>query len=200
MDYVFLIKSIILQVAVFCSVPFIYWLIKRRKEISFFKYVGLIPAKKSGKAITIAAFAISYIAVYGIVHFIPAISALTQPSANAYEGFGTSAIIPAIFVCFVQQALAEEVLFRGFIGKRLNSKFGFNLGNAAQAMVFGLIHIILSISDEKDMISYLIIFVSITAGGWLLGYLDEKLCKGSIIPSILLHGVGNYIMIMSVAF
>ena len=38
------------------------------------------------------------------------------------------------------------------------------------------------------------------AGGWLLGYLDEKLSKGSIIPSILLHGFGNFIMVLSTAF
>lgn len=200
LNYGFLIKSILLQVVLFCSVPLIYWSLKRRKEISFFRYVGLIQAKKTGKLVEIAVFAWSYILVYGIVHFIPVISALTQPSANAYEGVGAAAIIPAIFVCFIQQALSEEVLFRGFIGKRLNSKMGFNYGNAIQASIFSLIHVLLSVSNDKDIVSYLIIFVSITAGGWFLGYLNEKLCGGSIIPSILLHGLGNYIMILTVAF
>lgn len=189
-----------MQVILCCSIPLIYWLLKRRKEISFFRYVGLIQVKKTGKVIKIAVFACSYIIVYGIVHFIPTISALTQPSATAYEGVGTAAIIPAIFVCFIQQGLAEEVLFRGFIGKRLYSKMGFTCGNVIQAIVFSLLHVLLSISNDKDIISYLIIFVSITVGGWLLGYLNEKLCGSSIIPSILLHGLGNYIMILSVAF
>ena len=31
---------------------------------------------------------IRYIATYGIVHFIPALSALTQPSTSAYNGLG----------------------------------------------------------------------------------------------------------------
>lgn len=200
MDYGFLIRSILLQVITFCSIPFIYWLLKRRKEISFSRYVGLIQAKKTTKNIVIGIFACSYIIVYGIVHFIPAISALTQPSASAYAGMGTAAILPALFVCFIQQGLAEEVLFRGFLGKRFKSKFGLNWGNALQAIVFSLVHVLISISDDKNMLSYLVIFVSITAGGWLLGYLDEKLYDGSIIPSILLHGLGNYIMILSVAF
>lgn len=200
MDYGFLIKGILLQLVLFCFIPFIYWLIKRRTEISFFRYVGLIQAKRTGKVIKITVFACSYIIVYGIVHFIPIISALTQPSAYAYEKVGVAAIIPGIFVCFIQQALSEEVLFRGFIGKLFISKIGFNYGNIMQAIVFSSIHVLLSVSNDKDIVSYLIIFISITAGGWLLGYLDEKLSGGSIIPSILLHGLGNYIMILSAAF
>lgn len=200
MGYGFLVRSILLQVVVFCSVPFIYWFLKRRKEIPFLRYIGLLKAKRSGETITIAAFAVSYTVVYGITHFIPVISALTQPSASAYAGLGTAAIIPAILVGFIQQGLAEEVLFRGFVGKRLYSKIGFNCGNATQAIIFGLIHVLFSISSEKDIVSYFIIFASTALGGWMLGYLDEKLYSASIIPSILLHGFGNFIMVMTVAF
>lgn len=200
MEYGFLIRSILLQVVVFCIVPFIYWLARKRKGVSFFKYVGLTLPQKPEKYVTVLVFAFSYIIVYGTVHFVPAISGLTQPSANAYAGLGISAIIPAIFVCFIQQAFAEEILFRGFIGKWFIGKIGFNGGNIAQAIVFGMVHVLLSISNDRNIVSYLIVFVSIAAGGWLLGYLDEKICKGTIIPSILLHGLGNFIMVMSVAF
>lgn len=39
-----------------------------------------------------------------------------------------------------------------------------------------------------------------TAGGWLLGYIDEKKYNGSIIPSILLHGLVNFVRDMLMAF
>lgn len=200
MDYKFLMQSIVMQLVVFCIVPFLYWLIKRRKEASFFRYVGLILPKKTGKTAEIAVFALGYIVVYGIVHFVPAISVLTQPSASAYAGLGVAAMIPAVFECFVQQGLAEEVLFRGFIGKRFDAKFGFAAGNVAQATVFGLVHVLFSMSTERDFLAYAIIFVSTAAGGWLLGTLTEKLCGGSILPAILLHGLGNYSMILTAAF
>lgn len=200
MDYRFLIQSIVMQLVVFCIVPFLYWLIRRRKQASFFRYVGLTLPRKAGKTAEIAVFALGYIVVYGIVHFVPAIAALTQPSASAYAGLGAAALVPAVFVCFVQQGLAEEILFRGFIGKRFDAKFGFAAGNVAQATVFGLVHVLLSVSNERDFLAYAIIFVSTAAGGWLLGFLTEKLCGGSIFPGILLHGLGNYIMILTAAF
>jgi len=34
----------------------------------------------------------------------------------------------------------------------------------------------------------------------MLGYLDEKIFNGSIIPSIILHGLGNFLVNMSKAF
>ena len=199
MDYGFIIRSIIMQVVVFSVIPFLYWVVRKRKKISFFSYVGLYKPQKTATIMSITFFSVIYITVYGVVHFTP-IAVLTQSSAKYYAGLGTAAIIPAFFVSFVQQALAEEILFRGFIGKRLISKVGLSLGNIVQSIVFGSMHVLFSISDEKKFISYLIILVSTSAGGWLLGYLDEKLCKGSIIPSILLHGLGNFIMVLSVAF
>ena len=41
MDYVFIAKSIFLQVIVFCAIPFVYWLIQKRKTCSFFECVGV---------------------------------------------------------------------------------------------------------------------------------------------------------------
>ena len=107
---------------------------------------------------------------------------------------------PAFFVSFIQQAMAEEILFRGFIAKRLIAKTGLLARNLIQAAIFGSIHVLFSMSDSRNLMAYSIIFISTAAGGWLLGCLSEKLYNGSIIPSILLHGFGNFIMVLSVAF
>ncbi len=199
MDISFILKSVILQLVVFSFIPFLYWLICQRKTQPFFRYLGLYRLKRKGTAKSIVIFFCIYIVVYGIVHFT-SISELTQPSANIFSGMGIAAVIPALLVSFVQQALAEEILFRGFIGKRLISRFGLNSGNIIQASIFGFSHVVFSISEGTHLIGYVIIFLSTMLGGLLLGYLDEKTFNGSIIPSILLHGFGNFIMVLSVAF
>lgn len=199
MDYGFIIRSILIQLIVFCLIPFTYWLIRARKKSSFFQYIGMYAPQKATSVKRFVIFTIMYIVIYGIVHFT-AISKITQPSASSFKGLGLVAVIPAFFVSFVQQAMAEEILFRGFIMKRIMSKTGLFAGNIIQAAFFGFIHVLFSISDSKNLIAYVIIFISTAAGGWLLGYLSEKLFNGSIIPSILLHGFGNFIMVLSVAF
>lgn len=199
MDYGFIVKSIILQVTVFCFIPFVYWLLHAKKQSSFSKYVGIYAPQKNVSVKKITIFAGFYFVIYWIVHFT-AISEITQPSAGNFKGLGWVAVIPAFLVSFIQQAMAEEILFRGFIMKRLISRVGLTVGNIIQAAIFGSIHVLFSISDSKQLLAYVIIFISTAAGGWLLGYLSEKLFNGSIIPGILVHGTGNFIMVLSVAF
>lgn len=199
MDYGFIIRSILIQLIVFSLIPFTYWLIRGRKKSSFFKYIGMYAPQKATSVRMFVIFTMIYIVIYGIVHFT-VISKITQPSADSFKGLGLVAVIPAFFVSFIQQAMAEEILFRGFIMKRLISRTGLFVGNIIQAAIFGSIHVLFSISDSRKLIAYAIIFISTAAGGWLLGYLSEKLFNGSIIPSILLHGFGNFIMVLSVAF
>ena len=45
-------------------------------------------------------------------------------SANIYTGLGLIAVIPALLKTFIANGFCEEVLFRGFISKRLINKFG----------------------------------------------------------------------------
>ena len=40
----------------------------------------------------------------------------------------------------IQTGLSEEILFRGFLGKRLIAKFGFAVGNVVQGLLFGTLH------------------------------------------------------------
>ncbi len=199
MDYGFMIRSILIQLIIFCIIPFTCWLIRERKKCRFFEYIGVYAPKKTTSIRMLTIFAAIYILIYWMVHFT-AISKITQPSADTFKGLGLVAVIPAFFVSFIQQAMAEEILFRGFIMKRLVAKAGLLAGNIIQAAIFGSIHVLFSISDRRNLIAYAIIFLSTSAGGWLLGYLSEKLFNGSIIPNILLHGAGNYIMALSVAF
>lgn len=99
----------------------------------------------------------------------------------------------------INTGLSEEIFFRGFLGKRLCSKFGFTTGNLIQGLLFGLLHgamLFIVITPFKA----LIITIITGFGGWLLGYIAEKASGGSIIPSWLIHGIGNLILSMLQAF
>ncbi len=93
-------------------------------------------------------------------------------------------------------------MYRGFLCKRFCGKAGIVKGIFLQAVLFGLMHNILYIAAGLDvgLWYHTLIFIFTGMGALLLGLLNEKIFNGSIIPSILLHGTGNFIVSMLVAF
>lgn len=71
-----------------------------------------------------------------------------------------------------------------------------------QAVLFGLMHNALFLLAGLDvgLWYHTLMFLFTGAGALLLGWLNEKIYNGSIIPGILLHGAGNFISSMLVAF
>lgn len=191
MDYLnigFVMGSGIMQVIVFSLIPFLCWLIKYKKQDNFFKWIGLYKPVKlvSNKKATIGM--VIYFAVFILSYII------SKEVSSNFENMGAVGIVPSLIVCFIQNGLSEEILFRGFIGKRLIAKFGKVSGILMQAVLFGFMHIALALAMNLPinislMVSY---FIIPTIAGWMLGYIDEKIYNGSIIPSIVLHGIVNF--------
>ena len=71
-----------------------------------------------------------------------------------------------------------------------------------QAVLFGLMHNALFLLAGLDvgLWYHTLMFLLTGAGALLLGWLNEKIYNGSIIPGILFHGAGNFISSMLVAF
>ena len=61
-------------------------------------------------------------------------------AVSAFAGQGASAVPAILSYAVVRTSLSEELLFRGFLLKRLVGKFGFTIGNITQSLLFGLIH------------------------------------------------------------
>lgn len=85
----------------------------------------------------------------------------------------------------------EEVGFRGFLGKRLISKFGFIVGNTLQAVVFGFGHNIIGLYISGRIEVATEVFMITGGFGWIAGYLTEKQVGGSIYPAWILHTMAN---------
>ena len=109
---------------------------------------------------------------------------------SQYTGMGTAAIPSILVYAFIQTALSEEILFRGFLLKRLSSKFDFNTANIIQAALFGAVHLLM-VWGQFNFLAGFVIVVYPMVVAVAFSYINEKLSNGSILPSWLIHGILN---------
>ena len=118
------------------------------------------------------------------------------------RSYGFSGVTVALLgiKAFAQTSLSEEIFFRGFIAKRLISWLGFKWGNLLQALLFGLVHLLLFIGQAFSLpiAAGVVLFTGL--GGWTSGFLNEQLGNGSILPSWWMHGLTNAITYGVLAF
>lgn len=203
------VSTALVNLIVFTAIPFLWWLIRCRRETNFFKWLGFYPPKFQSKWYVLLLFALIYYFFYSF-DFMQLVDQDTlnylesseSVSANAFAGLGAAAILPALIENFIANGVAEEILFRGFLCKRLCSKFGTTPGIILQAVLFALMHNLLYLAAgmEVSLWFHFLMFCFTGAGALMLGWLNEKLYNGSLFPSILLHGAGNFISSMLVAF
>ena len=203
------VKTAVANTIVFAFIPLTWWFIKHRKEVSFFEWIGLYKPQLKSKIWVLALFAVLYYFFYNFdftklvnPETLKEIENSSSVAANAFAGIGTIAILPALIENFVANGLAEEILYRGFLCKRFCEKLGTGKGIVLQAILFGLMHNIIYIIAGLNvgLWYHTLTFIFTGTGALLLGYLNEKIFNGSIVPSILLHGTGNFIASMLVAF
>ncbi|WP_240315739.1 CPBP family intramembrane glutamic endopeptidase [Sporosarcina sp. PTS2304] len=94
---------------------------------------------------------------------------------------------------FLQTVFSEELFFRGFLTKSFAHKFGFQLGNTIQGLLFGFVHGILFTSIVEPLGIIVIMFIT-TVAGYLLGWINEKQSNGSILSSWFIHGFVNMLV------
>lgn len=203
------ITTTIVNLIVFSLLPIIWWFFRHRKEEGFFRWIGFFKPQLKSKWWVLLIFAIMYYFFYNF-DFTQFVSPETleyiensaSVSANVFAGIGVAAILPAFIENFIANGVAEEILYRGFLCKRLISKIGLVKGIILQAVLFGLMHNILYILAGLDvgLWYHILTFIFTGMGALLLGWLNEKIFNGSIIPGILLHGAGNFIASLLVAF
>lgn len=204
------IKTTITNIIIFSLIPFIWW--RRyffKNNIRFFEWIGIYRPKLKSKWWILLVFAILYYFFYNFdftclidKDILSYIENSSSVSANIFAGMGMVAILPAAIENFLANGLAEEIFYRGFLCKRLCAKFGNNTGIVLQAVLFGIMHNVIYIIAGLNVgiLYHSLMFLFTGMGALLLGILNEKIFNGSIIPSILLHGFGNFIATMLIAF
>lgn len=200
------IISAILQVLVFTLIPFIVYLIQKRSAKGFFNYIGLFKPEKNAVYLSILTALIFLMGGIGLVLLNDSIKEvmLTPPSITGklrVLGMNGESIFILLLIAGVKTSLSEEILFRGFIAKRLVNKLGFYSGNLLQALIFSVIHGLLFWTLTKAGVTF-IIFILLFSGfaGYVVGIINDKKGNGSIIPGWIAHGLGNTISYFTIAF
>ena len=190
--------SAFVQLALLLAVPVVWWAFTARGRIGFAAWAGLrAPRWHGGWArAVVAGLAWALVSVASVV-LLRSVSEGT--AASGFAGTGLAAVVPVLLHAVVQTALSEEILFRGFLGKRLIGRFGFAIGNTVQAVAFGLMHVALFASFVTP-VPLALIGALTAANGWIVGWINEECAGGSIVPGWLLHATANLVAGWGAAF
>ena len=105
-----------------------------------------------------------------------------EMATSVFAGKGCSALVAIGIYAVFNTALTEEIVFRGFLLKRLSSHIGFPASNGIQSILFGLCTA-LCLYRQRGILKPLGISLFTGSIGWLMGFINEKIAKGSILPS-----------------
>lgn len=190
--------STIIQCAILIGIPWIAYLVFSKERIGFFGWIGLYkPTSNEWIKTAIVIFLISIIIMAVPLFLFIRLGSISEEMLSTMnlgsKGVSLEIIAIVLTKAIFQTALSEEVLFRGFIGKRIQKKFGFIWGNVVQAILFGLPHGLPFILVYKAYVFGIVFFLSAATVGFLQFYLNEKKANGSILPSLLIHSTLNII-------
>ncbi|WP_317897021.1 CPBP family intramembrane glutamic endopeptidase [Aurantibacillus circumpalustris] len=195
----------LLQVLLFTLIPFLVFIIKNKSAKGFLNYIGL--KKSTAKANYLAALACLLFAAPLLILVLVSTDfkgLMLAPESVTGKfhlmGFSASSVIMLLAIALLKTALAEEILFRGFIAKRLIALMGYNKGNFIQAFIFGLIHAVMVAAITTYIPFLILIFILPAIGSYISVYLNEKIGNGSIIPGWISHGLANIIAYSVVGF
>lgn len=187
----------LLEIILFSLLPFLFWYLSARKQERFPDWIGLKKIKGAKKtALAIILVTVFYLAISLV--FLKGLNNI-ESATSEFQGLGFAAL-PAIFIYAVfNTSFPEEVLFRGFILKRLANKLGFTKANFIQGILFGLLHGVMFFPLVGNLKSILIILLTSLAA-FAMGYVNEEISGGSIIPSWIIHTISNLIAGLYAAF
>lgn len=187
----------VVQIILFSLVPFVWWIITARKKCKFTQWIGLKKiegGKKTALAIVLVSFAFILIGAFTLF-----VLKDVEMATSDFKGLGVAAI-PAILVYAIfNTSLPEEILFRGFLLKRISNKFGFVSANIIQSILFGLMHGVMFFKYVGILKAILIIVFTMVIA-WFMGYINEKKSNGSIIPGWIIHALSNIFSGLCAAF
>lgn len=184
--------SSFVQLSLALVIPVAWWAVTTRRCVEFATWIGLVVPewKAVRQRLVLALMVWAAVAVPSVALLS---SAAGETASSRFAGSGIYGAIAVLFYAFIQTGLSEEILFRGFLGKRLSEKFGFRVGNTVQAVVFGLVHVVL-LSSAFTLLPLIGVGVLTAVSGWIMGWVNEEAAGGSILPSWMMHSLANLLV------
>ena len=198
--------SALLQIAVFSLIPFLFFLFRKNKNETFRSYIGLYKPRELPAQYIALAILLFIVSGCGLIFMVESIKeAVLSPNSVTGKlrtaGLSGTSVLALLIVAILKTSFAEEILFRGFLAKRVITMIGFGKGNIIQATIFGLLHLLLFfVLTKTTLLPLILIFILTSCAGWVCGYLNEKRAKGSILPGWIAHATGNVAAYFIIAF
>jgi uncharacterized protein len=198
-----LIQTVI-QIITFTLIPFIVYVIKYRRKYSFLNFLGFT---NSNGLINLYALMIGVIisCFWMFLFSMPAFKILVlDPMTVTGKIHLIENKMDKVFLIFIisifKTALSEEILFRGFIAKRLISKIGYKYGNIVQSLIFAIIHVLIFLLITKSILFLTVSFFVPFVMSYVMCYINEVKNNGSIISSWIIHSISNIISYTYISF
>ena len=190
--------SAVVQLALILVLPLAWWAFTARRSVGFASWIGLRWPTWDGRRARLGVAILAWV-VIGAASTALLQSLSGDVPAARFAGRGLGGLVPVLLFAIVQTSLAEELFFRGFLGKRVIARWGFAPGNAAQAIAFGILHVAM-FASFADPIRLLAIGILTGANGWIVGWLNEEGAGGSILPGWAFHASANLLVGFGAAF
>lgn len=198
--------SAVLQMVAFTLIPFVFFLFRKDKSVSFTCYIGFYKPTSLSIKYSILTSLLFLGTGVAMVFFDEGIRQVvtTPPSVTGklrlIESSGIAFTV-LLIIAILKTSLTEEILFRGFIANRLVNLFGYKSGNILQALIFGLVHLVLFWKlMNPGLFPIMFFFAFSTLAGWVIGLVKEKYANGSIIPGWIAHALGNTLSYSVIVF
>ena len=125
----------IIQIIIFSLIPFLWWLITSRKKMNFFEWIGLKKVNNI-KENKLFAWIFSVLVLFLIISvFILYSLKNVNVASSEFTGLGIKALPSILIYAVFNTSFPEEILFRGFLLKRIGNKFGFIVSNGIQSLL-----------------------------------------------------------------
>lgn len=194
--------SALFQLIVLTLIPFVYYVVTERRIRGFWAYIGIKPVSKHMLSTSALVGLLLALATLWVLSNPGLHELMTDPASQTgrlraiREESGIGILLyMAVIQAVIQTALAEEILFRGFIAKRLIAWRGFLWGNLIQAAIFAAVHwaLFLLAATALTLTQWLIIFAIPLVLAWVIGYMNERMADGSIVPGWAIHAMSNLV-------
>ena len=193
------IISAFIQILFIILLPSIWWFVTVRGKVPFMEWIGLKAVKRDKVSYLITWIIGGFLLFTAFSIFIFPLTRSIETATSAFSGMGLKALPSILIYSFLQTSLPEELLFRGFLLKRLVNHMPFVFANTIQAIAFGLLHGVLFASVVSLEVTFFIIFFTGAIAAYL-GFVNEKKAGGSILPSWIIHALANILSGLVAAF
>ena len=176
------VVSSIIQIILFSLIPFVWWLVTRRKVESFWSFIGLkkVHNAKDNKLVILILDIIFKFLILSV--FIIKSLKNVEMATSVFYGLRFAAIPAIIIYAVFNTALPEEIVFRGFLLKRISNCTSFTIGNLAQGVLFGLMHGVMFFFLTGPFMAFMItLFTGLI--GIAMGYVNEKKLMGQFFQA-----------------